>query len=547
MSSAPSGGAGPGTPEADPPAPPDTTAGAVDVKNDPEIDDDEAAAVPRGPFLVRALYRHRRLVGLVGGAWFTVVLAGGLWLSTFEARVGLHAFGPETLEAGGPFALRATLRDLRFHRFEPLAGVRVRFLGGEGQVELDADLDDHLGTFVQGVLTAPARAGSYQVELTAETGSGPVLAQVVRQVRPASQPSALPAPARRGRPSVPDEGPLHLDIRPIDGVLPGGALPTRLSVRASHPDGRPAEVDVDLALLGGGSAVPLPSRVRTDAAGLATFAAAPDQPSLLFELRAEGSKAQRRWRPESPQFVADLARRLVAPGDTLDLEIRSLHREAMLFADTWRRGQWIATRALALEGGRGGVPVAIPEMDADPALLWVQVYKDAYLPQAARAGLHLLVTRGNPDTAIRWLATALAEVEPDAPTQAWLRQLGREAVASPALVRDLLGRVAAPDGNPPLLADSGVTAIQTVGHLKSTWQRRFVVALVASGALLSGGLGAVLVSHQRDLGRRWSGAGGDEDGARGTRRGVLADAAAVFAVLAIFLFGLIQLLLHIRW
>lgn len=537
---------GPTAPEDDDdaaPAPPTGEPPVSDAGDDLDIPD----FVPHAdrPGVVGALYRHRKVLFAAGLVWFGLVVFGGILLSQVDARVGLHVFGPDVFVAGEPAVLRVTLRDLRFNRFEPLGGARVRFVSNEGVEGPQLALAGHAGPFVQGAVPTPSTPGKYKLVLEADGEEGPLLAQMTVNVLDRPPPFVLPAgDGKPKHPPRPDRGPFTLDIVPTDQVMPGGGLPTTLTVRATDLDGRPQQLEVALDTKEGKSETTLPSRVTTDRHGLARFAVVPLHPTFWFELSTPTADTARRLKYVPTQFVIDVPQSVVTPGRTLNVDIRSLHQSGEVFVDVWHGDRWIATEAGELDRGRAQVGVTLPLLTADPALIWLQAYRTAYLPQQARGGLHLLVTTKSASEANRWIADQLVKADL-LPGHA--RFLRAQADGDPQLSRFLLGRIPRPDRDPPLLADSGVTARQTVASLKAVWQRRMIVALVLTGLAMFGVLGWLVVSNYREVQARWAAAGGADEGEAGTRRRILVDAGYIFAILAIFLLGMVQLLLSIHW
>lgn len=503
---------------------------------------DDAPLAPRRG-LAGALHRHRRLLGLAGLLWFGLLVGGGIFLSQLDARLGLHVFGPQAWVAGEPAVLRVGLLDLQFHNFQPLGPVQVRFLTAEGDATDSQTIDAPAGTFVQGAVQLPARAGGYTVELTTESEKGPLIAQLGATLAPPGPAPALPPPPKGRTPPVDDRGPLKLDLSPTDHVMAGG-LPSLLTVRATDAAGGPVQAPITLAMKEGKAQNPLPAQVHTDHHGLATFGIEPLHPRFWFDLTAGDSAAARQVRHTPTQFVLAVGAPLVAPGTALPFRVQSLHREGPVFVDLWHGDRWLATTAVNLDEHVAEGRLTIPEVGADPALVWVQAYKAAYLPQEARGGRHLIVTRGDPAAAARWLAGRLADLGLDAE---YMRHQATHADADPTLLRYLLGRTERPSRDPALVADSGATAKQTVNVMKSTWQRRFVMALLASGVLLFAVLGGLVLYNYRDVQKRWHDAGGDEEGEAGNRKRVLLDAGYIFAILAAFLLAMVQLMLSIRW
>lgn len=160
--------------------------------------------------LVGALFRHRRLIAIVGAVWLTVVIGGGIFTSTLDARVGLHVFGPPGWHAGQPAVIRVGLHDLAFTRFAPLGAVRVHFEPGhddgpqqEAAPTEQVVLTAHAGFFVQGALTPPS-AGPWTLVLVARTpDGGEVTVRAPITVNAPGKPVPLPPkPKPRPHPSL---------------------------------------------------------------------------------------------------------------------------------------------------------------------------------------------------------------------------------------------------------------------------------------------------------------------------------------------------------
>ena len=117
----------------------------------------------------------------------------------------------------------------------------------------------------------------------------------------------------------------------------------------------------------------------------------------------------------------------------------------------------------------------------------------------------------------------------------------------PAQARLYFGLPAGREQNPPLLLNSSETARRTVAVLKNKWQNRFVIAFMITGFMLFSVLGVLLWRNQREVLEGWAEHGGAETGTSGLRGRFFVDVGYIFLVLAAFLFGIIQLLLSIRW
>lgn len=504
--------------------------------------DPEAPPTRRG--VVGALYRYRKLIGAAALAWFGVLMAAGIYLSQLDARLGLNVFGPQVWVAGEPAAVRVTLRALKFDGIEHLRRAEAVFLDADDRpASAPVGLFQSVGKLVQGEVLPPA-PGRYSLRVTAETPAGPV--EVSTPVTVVAKAPAVPLTAapERGTPPYPAHGPVKLEVTPADQVIPGN-LHSDLIIRATTEDGRPVNgAVVQLTLREGKSGVAFPDQVTTDAAGLAELTILPRHPVFWPELRVPESYATRRMKHAGTQFALDAPRRILTPRQQLPIRIRSLHTAAPVFIDVWHGERWLKTAAATLEDGEARLFIDMPTPPTDPALLWVQAYRAAYLPGEARAGVYVLVTAGDQDEALRWLARRLVEHGIDMQYAGWA---SREGVASDRLARHLLGLPGRPPADPPLLADSSQSAKQTVATLKGTWQLRFIFALLGSGLLLFIVLVWLVYTNFKDVQRRWKAAGGDADGALGTRRHVLVEAAYIFFILAIFLLGMIQLVLTIHW
>lgn len=505
----------------------------------PELDE---PAAPKG--LMGALYRYRTLIGAAALLWFGVLMAGGLFLSQLDARLGLNLFGPQVWVAGEPAAVRVTLRALKFDKIEVLERARAEWRDADGKRQGPVvPLIQRAGRLVQGHVVPPS-AGQWTLHITAPTPAGPVEVSTTVTVLPTAPAVAMQGAVVRGQPPYAPFGPVTLDIMAADQVIPGN-LHSDLIVRATRPDGRPLpDTRVGLTLREGKSGVPFPDAVQTDAHGLAEIAILPRHPIIWPELRVPESYATRRMKHTGTQFAMDAPQRILRPGEQLPIRVRALHREAPVFIDVWHGDRWLATTTATLKDSEARLFIDLPRPSADPALLWVQAYRAAYNPKDARAGVYVLVTKGDKDAAVRWLARRHVEHGIDMGYAAWASTAG---TASDRLTRHLLGRPARPPANPPLLADSSQSARQTVATMKGAWQARFIWALVASGLLLFIVLMWLVSTNYRDVQRRWVEAGGDADGAVGTRRHVLVEAAYIFIVLAIFLLGMIQLVTTIHW
>ncbi len=566
-----------------------------------ESDAPAEEAAPRAG-LMAALARHRMLLLIAGVIWFGLVLGGGIVISSVDARYGLHVFGTGEWVAGERAVIRAALRDLRFGRYQPMGPMTVQLTDAEGNPAPEQRLSEPAGAFMQGHLVAPGRPGTWQVRIDAEGPDGPVTARFPITVVAEPPRFAWPDPPKAKHPPKPDTGPLKLDVKPIDHVLPGG-LPGTLVVRAADAEGQPLSTEVRIETTLGRSAKAIPESIVTDRYGLASIDVRPMEPVFDFTLRAGTGPAEaipsdaipsdaipsdtipsdtipsdviptdtippdtipsdaipppvetparetrtvayRRVHHTNTQFALAVPAWIVAPEGIIEVYFRSLHERADVFIDAWHGDRWLEADTTRLDAGEGSVKIKLPPLPDDPTLVWVQVLQNTYQPGDARAGRFIVVSRKTPTELVRWAAEQLAAKGYDPAT---MKAHAAAADGNLRLLRDLLGRLPRPTAEPPLLVDSGIAAKQTVSEMKSLWENRMIMALVGSGVVLFVIMGVLIIGNQRQVQRGWIEAGGAEEGEMlGTRKRLLLDAGYMFLVLALFLVGMIQLLLAIRW
>jgi hypothetical protein len=128
-----------------------------------------------------------------------------------------------------------------------------------------------------------------------------------------------------------------------------------------------------------------------------------------------------------------------------------------------------------------------------------------------------------------------------------LNAMAVRGVESKRASRALLGQIPWPEHQPPLLADSGVTVVQTVNNIKKMWQRRFVAAFVFSACILFVIIFILLRQNQREVRAGWAAHADTDAEPFGKRKRAYLDAIYLLLVLAGFLFGLIQLITFVRW
>lgn len=528
---------------------------------------------PRG--LLAFIDRYRRIFFFTALGWLALLMAGGLIISQLDAREGLHVFGGATWRPGQPTVLRVGLKDLRSGRFSTAPPLTAHLLDAEGQPLAEPQLiSDYAGPFVSGPVTLPRDLrGPFTLRLTGEGEHGPLSAEARLTAAPAPLTWPLPLPKAAPEPKT-DEGPLRLDIYPADQVLPGD-LPTTLVARIIDEDKAPVDTTLAVTLKRPeGSRVAIPSSLQTDRSGLAWLAAWPARPQLEFELAVEHpplppgaqgpphrSAATRTLVDTPTQFTASFGDPIRRPGAALAVTARSLHRQGPIFADLYVEGRWIRSSGGQLEDGQAQIPLTLPEaLPQDPALAWIQVYNTLYQPGRARGGRWLLITARPLDEAARALAERLKAAGVEAAYVDHLLKLegfpdaGDEAQR---VTRFLLGRLARPEGDPTLIADSARSAQLQVQLLKERWMSRMIVALVISGLIVFMAVAFILWRNGLQVQAGFASVqaeGGEDDEDlddsllySGTRRRIVWGAIYMFGVLAVFIAALVQLLTTIRW
>jgi len=143
-------------------------------------------------------------------------------------------------------------------------------------------------------------------------------------------------------------------------LLPG--LENRVYILTSYPDGTPAETTITGNIM--------PSRVKTDASGVATVSLRAGTGQVVLNLKAadaRGRAAQADVKLESDAGSQSLMLRtnqaVYKIGDTLRLETFSTKQRGAVYIDMVKDGQTLITRAIETSNGRGGL-----SLDLTPAM-----------------------------------------------------------------------------------------------------------------------------------------------------------------------------------
>ena len=289
--------------------------------------------------LLGVVVRYKRALFFGGLTWFGFVLAGGLYLSTIDARTGLHVFGSNIWVANQYSALRVSLRDLRLSMNRPLSAVEIRFVDQEGRRGPPITLDEATSGFIQGNVLAPSQPGRWTIHFRAEDDGTPLTARLPIDILPRNSTHAFDSLSPRKDRLAGDRGSIDLNIDPLDGAVPSG-LPGTLLLRAFRGT-EPVSTDVAVSLTEGRSRLPLPTIISIPAHGFATIPVHAVHPVFQFRLSSGDSKAERRIRPVPTQFTMELSSSVSSDG-VAALTVHSLHQTGDIFIDIWRSFSRIA-------------------------------------------------------------------------------------------------------------------------------------------------------------------------------------------------------------
>ena len=439
---------------------------------------DDVGSMTRPHPLRVLIVRHRKLIMLVGLFWFGLVMAGGIFLSTLDARSGLHIFGSNTWRPGETSVLRVSLRDLQLDRSRALGEVRGTFFDKQGRPHSPFVLSEEAGPYRQGNVRAPTHAGVYQIKLTAMDMDVPMQASFTVSVQSAEttpQPISLIEPPK---PNHRNSGTTTFSLRPLDGVLANG-LPDQLVLFASQMSSGPQSVALEMTF--GHSSVPVPANIHLGIDGLALIPIQAAHPFFEFAVSSPDSRTFTSLKPVATQFTLNTKSPRLDEENVI-LHVRSLHRDGPVFVDLWHHNHWIASRSAQLVNYRAKIQLPRPSSYTPSQLVWIRAYRNAYLPGTARGGRHFIVDDANAPSVQTLGQRMLASKGGD---QGLIRRVIRSTASTNEKLRILLGQIVWPEIEPPLLLDSGRTHIQTVQALKTKWQSRFVMTLAGSGCAFS--------------------------------------------------------------
>lgn len=470
------------------------------------------------------------------------------WHLGGTAGLRVAAVDPEVarLYSGAHFTV--TLRARAGAASRVLAEARADGRALSTTVRVPADLPPGLyDLLIEARLHARRAATRESIELVPADAAG--AAALPRELAPASPP---PSRGAEANPAATAEG-AQFSLYPEGGGLVP-SLPNLVYVLATDGDGAPRRAQgVGLRAKRAKLERPLPSSLRTDAAGLAELELHSGFQELLLELwPLEGGPSQELFlRGEPVQVVARTpAGPLPRPNAPLELRVQALSESGLVHADLYAGRRWLAAVAGPLSGGGATLQLPAEAVDAGSGPLRVEVFCNPVDPGAARFTLW------------RWPSPPGAGVERVQALRerllgaghlpaTLLRYVERLPLAAAAVERQagfLLDQLPRPSFVPPTL-EAGATARQVDGDLRRarryTWVR---TALGVLGLLVLVAVVARLWLGQRLLRRRYAEVALelDEPPAHLHRAATLWNVVALVAILSLTMLGMLLLLDHLR-
>ena len=503
--------------------------------SDEAVDSDEQAMPPT--WLDRVIRRYKRLLFFGGLTWVGLLLAGGIVLSSVEARNGLNIFGQKEWLAGQHTAFRVSLEDLQFGTRRPLSKVKVR-LSNVNIPYSDATfvLTERVGDYVQGTIPVPKEPGKWQVEFETEDVDTPLFARTEVSVVKGEE-TVLEHPLTLFKKGERQEGPRLLNLRPLHGELPS-ELESKVVVYSSI-EGTDLAEPIDLDVREGASKKPLPTQVRVKENGLRVLDIQSVRPAWAIELSTVSSRVETALYPKPHQFGIELPS--LTDQTEIEVSVTSIAKTGPIFFDIWFNGYWLLTQAGVLEDGAYAGRLRLPPSLPQGQPVWLQVYNNTYQPGNNRAGRHIIIGDKQDHRVLETLV-AMFRVERPA-TRHFLKNL----VGDIENAAFLLGLIKWPIHDPPLLANSGLTVRQTVSTVKGMWQRRLAFAFIATAIALLLGILFLLRQNQRDVTHAWNQLSDSAGIEVGTRRRAWLDAVLLIVVVILFLGGLLAIVNFVRW
>ena len=510
--------------------------------NSPLEDDTEGTPL-RSP-LERAIFKYRMvfLTGLM--LWIAILLGGGLYLSGIEARVGLHIFGANQWVAGETAVFRIARKDLKLGLQNESTPVKLIMEHESGEVRESFELSDISGSYTQGVIRLPDRPGRWTGYFSGGQEGAPMRAEldmVLHAPRAHVPPLVSGTTFNLYRRS--DTGETQMSLRPLDGRMSGGLADGHVVVTGETADGQVPEA-LELRVKEGELAPPPPKTIPLGKAGYATFPLQLMSLNTLMELHHEGSSAWRSFNLESIQFSIELESPVITPG-TLLFVLHSALSSGPVFVDLWWGDRWISSTAMELDGVRVEGQLEVPDYLPDGAIVWMRAYRECLSAREGQGVRHLLVHRGDSQSAAQGLALQL--IDNGYGPETVIRRIAEDTDPNLTHIRALLGFLPWQSMDPPLLADATYTVMQTVNALKAQWQGYFITTMWVTGIVLLIVLLVLLRRNHKEVQNAWDNYGEQSIDVRGTRKRLRAEALLIILLLGAFLYGLMELMLFVEW
>jgi hypothetical protein len=159
--------------------------------------------------------------------------------------------------------------------------------------------------------------------------------------------------------------PLCVVAVPESGTLVPG-VENIIYIMATYPDGRPASAAVEARIGHTGAAGALFSGLRTDALGVTSIRVTPESDTLDLTIEARDDRGARASKAISLQaraaehhLLLRTDQALYKVGDTINATVFATRERGNVYVDIIKNRQTVLTRAIELEGGRGGMRVEL--------------------------------------------------------------------------------------------------------------------------------------------------------------------------------------------
>ncbi|MEZ4458194.1 MAG: hypothetical protein R3E66_00420 [bacterium] len=351
------------------------------------------------------------------------LIAAYISVSLVNVQVAAYIQGPQALIQGGPNAIRGFIMNAPTGQL--FTGAETRFVLNPGPGQLIAGTGEtQKHGYVHTTLdVSTVQAGPHKLEVDAKH---PLIDEFVAStsVTVVPEPTTRPweiATSRQSRgPEVlskekSSDWKGDLTVEPIgpNRELARG-LKNLVTLRVVDGEGLPVQAKVTFIKLEGPTEGELPKELTTDEFGLATLQAQPID-SMRWTLRADEVAEPHRsgegsilFSSVASQFSLEMVKNFLAPGESVEGKVTTLHRSGGLMVDLYGGQRWVFADAYGITPNGAGLRVEAPT-SVKPKLWRVQVYDDVFSPGNAWDAQWLAVsTDGTCRSAIDPTLTLLA-------------------------------------------------------------------------------------------------------------------------------------------